>query len=572
MGSTISSTATSAANTIISSTGIGSGLDINSIVSSLTTAAGLAQNNQLASRKSTLTAQVSAYGTFKSALETVQATLSTLKNPSTLAGRTLAIGDSKVASGTAAAGAIAAQYSLAVQNLATAASLSSQPVAASNSIVGTGTLTISVGGAASTISIDSTNNTLAGIAAAINGAPDNPGVSASILTTSDGARLVLTGSNTGAANAITVTQDGGDGGLAALAYDPANGVAGLTQTQAAGDAHFTVNGYPASSAANQVTSVIGGVTLNLLATTAADTPTTITIGNDTTGAQTSIGTFVTALNGLITSIQSLTSYDPSTQTAGPLLGNATLQSFQNQLEKILDQVTSGNVSTGTSLASLGIRANPQGTYSTDNDKLGNALTASLASVSSFFSGPKGIATQLDSLINQYTQSGGLLDSINQGLQSSLNDVANQQTALNKRLAVYSATLTAEYNAMDTAVALLKQTQTYLTAQFNANAGSTNSSSPNSSLGGGKLEHRRVIPRVRAKPSRSIPRRAQPRPDRRRKPHPRGADHVRADSGASRNGTRRDGDASRTTAPSTRSWPRAAPSPRRWAFSASSTAR
>jgi flagellar hook-associated protein 2 len=195
---------------------------------------------------------------------------------------------------------------------------------------------------------------------------------------------------------------------------------------------------------------------------------------------------VTALNGLLTSVQSLTSYDPTTQTAGPLLGNATLLSFQNQLQKVLDQVTSGNASSGTSLASLGISANPQGTYNTNSTTLGNALTGNLASVTAFFSGPKGIATQLNTLIGQYTQAGGLLDSINQGLQSSLNDVAKQQTALNQRLAVYSATLTAQYNAMDTAVALLKQTQTYLTAQFNANAGSTTSSSTNSSLGSGNL--------------------------------------------------------------------------------------
>jgi flagellar hook-associated protein 2 len=342
-----------------------------------------------------------------------------------------------------------------------------------------------VGGNSASISIDSTNNTLAGIAAAINSAPNNPGVSASVLTTSAGARLVLTGTATGAANAITVTQSGGDGGLAALTYDPAHGVTKLTQTQAATDANFSVNGFAATSPSNQVTSVISGVTLNLLGTTAANTPATLTIGNDTTGAQASIGTFVTALNGLITSIQSLTGYDPSTKTAGPLLGNATLQSFQSQLSKILDQVQSGNTGTGTSLASLGIAANPQGTYSTNSTTLGNALTASVASVGNFFGGANGIATQLNTLINGYTQSGGLLDSINKGLQSSLTDVANQQTALNARLATYSATLTKEYNAMDTAVALLKQTQTFLTAEFNPNS-ATSSSSSNSSLSSGTL--------------------------------------------------------------------------------------
>ena len=125
-----------------------------------------------------------------------------------------------------------------------------------------------MGSTSASISIDSTNNTLAGIAAAINAAPNNPGVSASILTTTAGARLVLTGNATGAANAITVTQSGGDGGLAALVYDPANNVTNLTQTQAALDANFSVNGFAATSPSNQVTSVISGVTLNLLGTTA----------------------------------------------------------------------------------------------------------------------------------------------------------------------------------------------------------------------------------------------------------------------------------------------------------------
>jgi flagellar hook-associated protein 2 len=375
---------------------------------------------------------------------------------------------------------------LTVENLATAASLSSKAFAGAGTVVGTGALVIAVGGNSVTINIDSTDNTLSGIASAINGAPNNPGVTASILTTTDGARLVLSGTATGAANAVTVTQSGGDGGLAALVYDPANpATSKLTQTQAALNANFTVNGFPAASASNQVNSVISGVTVNLLKPTVVGTPTTLTVGTDSAGAQTSIGTFVTALNGLITSIQGLTSYDPTTQTAGPLLGNATLQSFQNQLAKILDQVKSGNAGAATSLASLGISANPQGTYSTNSTTLGNALSAGLDTVTGFFGGSQGLATQLDGLVAQYTQAGGLLDSINQGLQTGLSDVANQQRQLDARLKTYAATLTLQYNAMDTAVALLKQTQTFLTAEFNPSSLISGSSS-NSSLSSGNL--------------------------------------------------------------------------------------
>jgi flagellar hook-associated protein 2 len=473
-GTTSTASTSSTTSTVLSSTGIGSGLDVTSIVAGLTTAQGLAANNQLADRKATLTAQVSAYGTFQSSLATLQATLSNLETASSLQGRTATLGDTTIATATATATAVPATYSLNVTNLATAASLSSGPVVGTTTPIGTGTLTISVGGASADISIDSSDETLGGIAAAINSASNNPGVTASILTTTDGSRLVLTGTATGAANTITVSQSGGDGGLSALTYNPTGTANGLTQTQAATDANFSINGFAATSASNQVTSAISGVTVNLVKPTVAGTPTTLTVGTDNTGAQTSIGTFVTALNGLISSIQTLTSYDPTSGTAGPLLGNPTLQAFQNQLAKILDQVTQGT-NGSTSLASLGISATTDGTYTQNDTTLTNALSGNLSAVTGFFSGTNGVATKLDSLISTYTQAGGLLDSVNAGLQSGLSDVASQQTALNARLAIYSATLTKQYNAMDTAVALLKQTQTYLTAEFNPTQNGTSSS-------------------------------------------------------------------------------------------------
>jgi len=111
------------------------------------------------------------------------------------------------------------------------------------------------------------------------------------------------------------------------------------------------------------------------------------------------------------------------------------------------------------------------------------LSSSLSGVASLLGGSNGIVTQIDHLVTQYTEPGGLLASINQGLQTGLTNVATQQSALNAELATYSATLTAEYNAMDTAVAALKETQTYLTAEFNPSS-STTSSSSTSSLSSG----------------------------------------------------------------------------------------
>ncbi len=484
-GSTPAAAASSAA---ITSTGIGSGLDISAIVSSLTSAFGAAQQNQLTNQEDALDAQVSAYGTFTSALDTLQSTLSALETPSQLAGFDATVADPSIASASTTSDAVAGQYSLAVQNLATSQTLTSAPVAAgADAVVGTGTLTITVGGSSSSINIDSSNDTLSGIAAAINAAPNNPGVSASIITTTDGARLVLSGTATGAANTITVDETDGGTGLSSLTYDPANNVNNLTQTKAASDANFTINGYAGTSSSNVVSGAISGVSINLLAPSATGTSTTLTINPDTSTATSSINAFVTALNGVLSSIQTLGGYNATTQTAGPLQGDPTLQGFQNQLENILDTVTS-STSGVASLADLGITADANtGALDTDAGTLSSALTANLSAVGQLLGGTNGIATQIDALATQYTQAGGLLSTINQSLQTGLSNVATQQTALNAELASYSATLTAQYNAMDAAVAALKETQTYLTAEFNPSSATTSpSSSSNSSLSSGNL--------------------------------------------------------------------------------------
>jgi flagellar hook-associated protein 2 len=484
-----SASSTPSANTLITSTGIGSGLDIASIVSSLTTAHGAAQSAQLNAQSATLDSEVSAYGTFTSALDTFKSSLAALEVPSQLAGFAATVADKSIATATTTSDAVAGQYSLLVNNLANAASLTSEAFSNPAAGIGTGTLTITVAGKSSAITIDSTNNTLSGIASAINSATDNPGVTASIITTTAGARLVITGTSTGVANAITVSQSGGDGGLAPLAYDPANAtnthITQLTQTQAAQDASFSLNGFAATSANNVVSGAITGVTINLLQASAANTPTTLNVTPDTSTASTAVGTFVSSLNGLVQAIQGLTAYDPSTQTAGALNGDATLESFQNQLLSVLGQVNRSGISSITSLADIGITANADGSYASDTTKLGNALSGNLAGVANLLGGTNGLATQLDNLVNGYTKTGGILDNINQGLESQLKTVSQQQDQLNAQLAIYSATLTAEYNAMDTAVAQLKETQQYLTAEFNPNQSSSTGSST-SSLGSGNL--------------------------------------------------------------------------------------
>jgi len=163
-------------------------------------------------------------------------------------------------------------------------------------------------------------------------------------------------------------------------------------------------GFAATSATNIASGAISGVALDLLQPSAAISPattpptytsTTLTISPDTTSAATTIGTFVTALNGVLSSIQTLTGYNASTQTAGALEGNATLQAFGNQLQNILDTVTSSK-SGVASLADIGLTADANtGSIDSDASTLSNALSSNLAAVGQLLGGTNGIATVLE---------------------------------------------------------------------------------------------------------------------------------------------------------------------------------
>jgi flagellar hook-associated protein 2 len=151
------------------------------------------------------------------------------------------------------------------------------------------------------------------------------------------------------------------------------------------------------------------------------------------------------------------------------------------LENILDAITSSSSGGAHSLSDLGyLEDATSGTFTNNATTLSNALTSNLASVQKLLGGKSGLATQIGNLIQGYTGPGGLLTSVTQGLQAGLATASKQQTQLTSQLAIYSATLTAQYNAMDAAVAALKQTETYLTAEFNANASSSSSTSSLSS--------------------------------------------------------------------------------------------
>ena len=449
----------------ITSTGAGSGLDVNGLVTQLVAAERAPLDARLARIDTNLTTEFTALSQLKGSMSGFQSALAGLKDASTLILRKASLSDATHLTATAGSTATAGVYDVEVVQLAKAAQLSSTPfLAGPTTVIGTGTLTLSQGSNAFSITVDSSNNTLAGIRDAINKSANNTGIRATILTGVDGSRLILSGTATGTANAVKVTQAGGDGGLAQLVYDPPN-TSALTSVIAAQNATVNISGFPVSSATNTITTAIDGVTLNLLKQEPGVT-TTLTVANDDGAVQNKVNGFVTAYNALITQIAKLRSYDPATKKAGPLLGDAMLRNIEAQLRRQISSPVTGATEPYTSLASLGVTSSSKdGTLSLDAAKLQTALTANPSAVSAVFGSTKGVATQLSSFIDTHLGSSGDIAARDAGITSQRKDLTTQQTVVNARMVVVQARYQKQFNALDSLLTQMQSTSSYLTKQL-----------------------------------------------------------------------------------------------------------
>jgi flagellar hook-associated protein 2 len=443
----------------LSSPGIGSGLDVTSLVSQLVTAAKTPQQDSIDSHRSQVTSQLSALGSLKSVLGSLQTALAGLSDGSAftkfLATASNSDHFSAIADSTAAAGT----YSIDVEQLATAQKASSSAFA-SNTTFSSGSLTVSVGDKTLTVPVGSGTNTLAQLAGSINRSSANPGVTASVVHATDGDHLVLTSSQTGAANAFKVS---GTGDLAALSYDPAGG-GSMTTVAAAQDAKLSVDGFDITSATNAVTGAIQGVTINLTQPT-GDTPDTLTVAADNASIATSVQNFVTAYNKFLSATKSLTSYDASSGTSGALLGDSTLLGIASRLSRSLGTQVGAQGNTVRSLADVGIHFEVDGTLSLDNDKLNSALSASPEQVKSLFGNASGYGSTLTPMLQGYLQTGGILDGRTDSLNKSSQSLDDQQTQLDARMDALKTMYTAQFTKLDQLLTSLDSTSKFLTQQL-----------------------------------------------------------------------------------------------------------
>lgn len=444
---------------LLTSLGVGSGLDVASLVDKLVAAKKAPQQDQITNQAGAANTQLSALGQISAALSALQSAMAPLTDGSAFASRTVTSGDTTVLGAGSDGTAVNGNYNIVISKLASSLKASSGAFASSSTAVGTGTLTLTVAGKSMSLTLGSTNNSLAAVRDAINKATNNPGVSATIVTGSDGAHLVLSSTQTGAANGFKVSSSGGDGGLAALNYDvAASSGNALSVINAASDANYTIDGLPANSASNTVSTAINGLTLNLIKVGSS----TLSVSNDSSKATNALTNLVSTYNSFVGIYQNLTKYDATSGTAGAMIGDATLNSINSTLSSIV-----GGTANGATLSSIGISLQVDGTLKLDSGTLTTALSDGGKTVGNLFAGTGGFAAKLNTPLSTWVGDSGLLAGRTTSLSQQLTDLSNQQTLLNSRMDDLTARYQAQFTALDTLMSKLNSTSSYLTQQFNA---------------------------------------------------------------------------------------------------------
>lgn len=456
----------------IVSSGIGSGLDIAGIVQSLVAAEGQPVESRISQQEARAQAKLSGFGSLKSALADLRDRLDVMKNLDKFLSRKATSGNEDYFTVSAGTSALPASYSLEVVQLAQSQKLTSGAFTNSDTVVGTGTLTLTIGTDTADIEITSENNTLAGIRDAINAATDNPGVAATIVNADAGSYLILTSESTGAAQSITVTQTGGDGGLSALEYDPGMGLTSLTESIAPQDALIRIDGFDVMSDTNTFVGAVEGVTISVLQESKGATE-ALTVENDEDAARDLVADFVESYNTLIDMFDGLTDYDAEGDVAAPLLGDSTVRGIRDQIRRELSIAVNDIDAPFSTLSDVGIEVQLNGKLEIDEDSLSTVLADDFVKFGQLFANSDGFAVRIHGLADSFLKSDGIIETRTKGLEQTIDGFTDDREALNERLASLETRLLRQFNALDSLLAQLSSTSNFLAQQLNNLPGVTN---------------------------------------------------------------------------------------------------
>ncbi|AOW12225.1 hypothetical protein LPB72_14770 [Hydrogenophaga crassostreae] len=462
----------------ISSPGLGSGLDVQGIVTQLV-AIEKAPISTLQKQATTFQTKLSVYGTIKSQVAALGDAANKLATSGGWNAVTASSSNPSAIGMTATAGAPATSVTMEVQQLAKAQSTASASVA-SGTAMGSGTMTIELGswsgssftaGANTPVSvtIDAGSDSLAEIAAKINDA--DGGVTATVLKDASGERLLLRSKDTGEANGFRISvadDDGNDtdaSGLSSLAFDAGN-ANGMSQTQAGQNALATVNGLAINTASNKLTNTLPGMTIQLSQVTT--NPVELVVQPDTDAVQANVKSFVDAYNTLVSNLASATRYDAGTKKAGVLQGDSTAVGLQGALRSMMRSTTAS--SPFTRLSDVGVEMQTGGTLKLNTTKFGEAL-GDLSGLRALFGestgndATEGFGLKVKKFTDGLNAAEGLMSNKSAGIQRQIDRNSDEQERITDRAARVETRLLAQYNAMDATVSKLNSLNTFISQQI-----------------------------------------------------------------------------------------------------------
>lgn len=472
----------------LSSAGIGSGLDVNAIITQLM-AIERRPLQALEKEESALGAKLSSFGKLQGMVAAMRDKAGSLSSATLWSQTTGTSGNAGAVGVTTASGAALGSYAVEVQQLASGQTLSSRRFTAADTPAqfGPGTLTIELGrwtgspvtgftpkagASAVTVTLDSADDTLAEVRDKINAA--GAGVTATIVADANGARLAIRSKDSGADNGfrISAAESADDGvagdGLSALAYD-ALGSSQMTLNRSAANALATINGIAVESASNTLANVSDGVTLELRQLTAA--PVDVNVAPDSAAVKTAVEDFVKAFNELASFIREQTRYDEAARKGGPMQGDSLVLGLQRQLRGVINEAFTA-ASDFDRLADVGIVMKSDGTLEIKAGALENGI-ANLAQLKSLFatdgvaSADSGFMRRFKELGDALLGTGGAFETRNDSLRQRLDRNETRQEQMEARLVETEKRLVAQYTALDRNMGQLSGLSSYITQQMQA---------------------------------------------------------------------------------------------------------
>lgn len=455
----------------VTTSGVGSGIDIRQLVDEMLAAEGKSKSAKFDSDEAKVLSKITSYGTLRGVLSDFQSTLSNLKDPSKFQGRIALSADEDKFTATASSTAAKGSYSVEVTQLAKNHKLSSADFATPDTVIGTGSLKFTIGTVEHSFAITSADQTLKGIVKRVNETSTTTGISATIVTSDLGSKIMFSSDETGADKIFTVsTVSDGDGndsdnlGLSRLSS------AYLATTQTASNSIVIIDGATVTSSSNTVEDAVDGVTLTLKDTNIAE-PELLTINLDKNSAISSIQSFVNSYNTMMQTINNLKKVggEGAESASGDLVGDSTLRNLEIQIRReISNAVTTvpGGIKT---LAEIGITSDRfTGKLTINNTKLTGVLNTQFDNVGTLFAkDEEGVAIKLDELFDGYLQDSGILDSKTTGLNTTIATIDEKRERLELHLQNLEQRLLSQFIAMDSIIASLKSTSDFLSQQLSS---------------------------------------------------------------------------------------------------------